>query len=429
MTKGLTIVRLLAKHTSHRIVAADVEPIRFTSPGRYCRFISKFYRLDAPQNKNADNYIKSLLQALKIEKVDLWVSCSSVVGAVEDGEVLRAAQKTMGVGFRAMQFPSEVVAKLHEKDALMDYLRGLGLQVPESHRCTSAAQVQGIIDTCSTELNSKGERKKLYILKPIGVDDRARSRMMTLLPFPPRERSDLEAYLSTLNISPSRPFLLQQYIHGPEYCTHSLVVHGHIKAFVACPSSDLLMHYEALPPDSALNRKMMDFTKHVAHQEGQSFNGHLSFDFIVEGEGDKATLYPIECNPRAHTAVVLFKDTPDMAQAYLSCWDQNVSNESVVSPQRPTFGYYWIGHDLVTLLLTPFLTFLCRRGNLEAVYRGCKIFWHHLMYWRDGTFDNEDPWPFFVLYHVYWPSQFLRCLIDGQDWSRINVSTMKMFEC
>ena len=48
MTKGLVIARLLGKHTHHNIIAADLEPVPFTSPGRYCRFISEFTRLDLP---------------------------------------------------------------------------------------------------------------------------------------------------------------------------------------------------------------------------------------------------------------------------------------------------------------------------------------------------------------------------------------------
>ncbi|KAL3471223.1 hypothetical protein BJX99DRAFT_263501 [Aspergillus californicus] len=112
-----------------------------------------------------------------------------------------------------------------------------------------------------------------------------------------------------------------------KYCSHSLVVHGKLKAFVSCPSSDLLMHYNSLSPDSALNVKTLQFTQRVAENGGKDFTGHLSFDFLVESqhkdekEKENIKLYPTECNPRAHTAVVLFQYTPEMANAYLSCFD------------------------------------------------------------------------------------------------------------
>ena len=340
---------------------------------------------------------------------------------------MKTAQKILGDDFKAVQFDDEAVSKLHEKDSLTEYIHSLGLQVPESHRCTSVSQVEAILHAASTK-NKGSETPKRFILKPIGVDDRARAQMMTLLPFPRDQETETASYVSSLGISPSNPFILQQFISGPEYCTHSLVIHGKLKAFVSCPSSDMLMHYEALPEDSVLHRKMLEFTERVAQNEGENFSGHLSFDFIAEGEGEDTRLLPIECNPRAHTAVVLFQDTAQMADAYLSCFD-SPSSEDPITPKKPVCGYYWVGHDLVTLLLVPLLALLCGTGDVEDAKKSVQTFWHHLVYWRESTFDISDPWPFFVLYHVYWPIRFCDSVVRGQKWTRVNVSTTKMFEC
>lgn len=427
MTKGLTIARLLAKNTPHRILAADTESIPFISPGRYSRAVEKFYRIQAPKNDKKSTYTKSLLHLLKKENVDLWISCSSVIDAVEDGEVMKAARTELGDGFKAVQFDSQVVAKLHEKDALVEYLQNFGLAVPESHRCESIEQVEKLLHDASAEADETRDRPKKFILKPIGVDDKARAQMMTLLPLDGEART--RSYLSTLNISSEQPFILQQFINGLEYCTHSLVVRGQVRAFVSCPSSDLLMHYESLPSNSPLNLKMLEFTKLLCEKEGHGFTGHLSFDFLVEGKGENAVLYPIECNPRAHTAIVLFQSTPGMATAYLSCFDRSGPKQSIITPKISTCGYYWIGHDLVVFLISPLLSLMCGRGSIQEAKKGLKTFVDHLLYWREATFMTWDPWPFFVLYHIYWPIRFLECLVRGQKWSRINVSTTKMFEC
>ncbi|KAL4777276.1 hypothetical protein BDW60DRAFT_172484 [Aspergillus nidulans var. acristatus] len=106
-----------------------------------------------------------------------------------------------------------------------------------------------------TELREKGKR---FIMKPIGVNDKARGKMMTLLPLNSEEATS--SYLTALDISKSTPFLLQEYITGEEYCTHSLVVRGKVKAFVVCPSSDMLMHDSAIPPGLVLSVKMLEFT-------------------------------------------------------------------------------------------------------------------------------------------------------------------------
>lgn len=429
MTKGLVIARLLAKHTGHRIVSADTEPIPFTSPGRYSRSISKFYPIHAPKKHDKGPYIKSLLGVLKRENVNLWISCSSVTDAVEDAEVLRIAQDTLSNGFQAVQFDSDIVTKLHEKDTLIEYIRSLGLVVPESHRCTSVEQVESILIAASNEdLAIKAHRQRKFILKPIGVDDKARAQMMTLLPIAHDTGSLTRSYLSSLKISRERPFVLQQFIKGSEFCTHSLVVGGQVKAFVSCPSSDLVMHYSPLPRTSVLNRKMLEFTQRVCEKEGPKFSGHLSFDFLVEGNDVNATLYPIECNPRTHTAIVLLQNHPQMANAYLSLFGPSGPDQSIIMPELSISGYYWVGHDLVTLLVLPIVAVLRGSSSIEEFKASFKAIWNHLIYWHEATYVAWDPWPFFVLYHVYWPARFCECLIKGRKWSRINVSTTKMFE-
>lgn len=441
MTKGLTIARNLSQHTPHRIIGADIAEL---SPGRCSSAVNKYYRLDTPNDDDADPYIDSILSIIRKEKVDLWISCSSVVAAVEDGQVVRLAEKQakeQGKRFEAVQFREDVVEKFHEKDKFIDYINSLGLTIPESYRCTSSNDA---LDILMRELHSNSPRSskrgvvatrlvgKKFIMKPIGVDDKARNNMMTLLPFPTVEATT--KYIRSLNISTSNPFQLQQFIKGKEYCTHALVVRGKVKAFTACPSLELLMHYEPLSASSNLSKEMLRFTERVCEDGGESFSGHLSFDFIVETEDARKDiiLYPIESNPRAHTAVILFEKTPEMAEAYLSIFDGSKAEDSrkssPVFPRTPTHSYYWFGHDLVSFAILPVLDLLFGHGSWAQVVNGLAVFWQHLIYWKEGTLTLEDPWPFFVLYHVYWPARFAESLLKKKAWSRINVSTTKMFE-
>jgi hypothetical protein len=435
MTKGLTIARNLAQHTPHRIIGADISAL---SPGRFSNAISKYYRLDTPSGDDAEPYIDSILAIMRVEKVDLWISCSSVVAAVEDGQVVRLAEKQAKESnrrFEAIQFREDVVEKFHEKDRFIDYIDSLGLLIPESHRCTSPSEA---LDVLMRELHrtpTKSGRtavRRQFIMKPIGVDDQARNNMMTLLPFPSPDAT--AKYIHSLNISASNPFQLQQFIKGKEYCTHALVIRGKVKAFTSCPSLELLMHYEPLSPSSPLSKKMLQFTERVCADGGATFTGHLSFDFLVEEEelGREAKFYPIESNPRAHTAVVLFEQTPEMADAYLSIFSSTTSNSKSkdvpVVPRTPTYSYYWLGHDLVTFVVLPLLDALFGAATFANALTSFGVFVNHLVYWKDGTYTFEDPVPFFVLYHVYWPMKFFDALRRGNAWSRINVSTTKMFE-
>ncbi|PSN64830.1 hypothetical protein BS50DRAFT_554995 [Corynespora cassiicola Philippines] len=461
MAKGLSIARALAKHTPHRIIGADVSAL---SPGRFSAALDRYVALAPPTADDADPYIDSMIEVIERENIDLWVSCSSVGAAVEDAEVVRLVERKRqddkGKAFRAVQFPDNIVRVLHEKDEFIEFVEGIGLETPESHRCASVGEVMRVLErhSPSSDLlrDAKGaariwEQKKRFILKPIGVDDRAREKMMTLLPL----EASLDAtrkYVQDLDISKDNPFQLQQYIHGTEYCTHALVVNGKIKTFTSCPSSDMLMHYAALPPFSALSKTMLAFTHKVVAalkdvNSGQKVSGHLSFDFLVPDRDAHAKnmedvrLYPIECNPRAHTAVTLFKESAEMACAYLSTFDDEPSatitasshspsdaeREPVYPPPR-TGGVYWAAHDIVTLLIVPVLAYLFGHCALTQVQDSVEELTHHVVYWSDGTFSVSDPLPWLALCHLYWPWNFVEALRKNRAWSRVNVSTGKVFE-
>lgn len=297
-------------------------------------------------------------------------------------------------------------------------------------------------------LNEAYGGKKKYVMKTIGVDDASRATISVL---PKRTLSQTYNHVSRLSVSKSTPWVLQQYIKGEEYCTHSIVVENEVKLFVACPSSDLLMHYQALPQESGLGQAMLRFTEQFARKAESKLTGHLSFDFMVEEKvteaGVQKNIYPIECNPRAHTAVALFsgsKSSTDMVEAYLSALDSSSMNgtdgnsgppapesdvRSVAFPQSTAPGIYWVGHDVVTLVLHPLLRLLTLKIGAWQFVHHVATFVNHVLFWKDGTYEVWDPLPWWWLYHIYWPGQFWACLRIGKKWSRVNVSTTKIFEC
>ncbi|KAJ9654827.1 hypothetical protein H2198_006182 [Neophaeococcomyces mojaviensis] len=438
MTKGLSLARLFYE-AGHDVIGADFEPNGALVCGRVSKALKVFLPLRKPDARSGSApYIQSLLDIVRDEKVDLWVSCSGVASAVEDGEAKQIIEARTSC--KAIQFDIKTTQMLHEKHTFIAHTEEIGLTIPETHTITSR-------DAVDAALRRAPEGRK-YIMKTIGMVDAFRADM-TLLPKSTTEET--AKHLSRLDISKQSPWILQQFIKGQEYCTHSLVVKGHVRAFVACPSAELLMHYEALPPSSKLSRSMLEFTKTYAKAGGESFTGHLSFDFLVEQQeldclnnnpDAKLTLYPIECNPRAHTAVALFNGTTAMADAYLTLLDSRpapradskmngTTTETIVTPRDLKTRYYWVGHDLVNLVLLPLLALLAlqRGSSITSVIRGIDLFLDRLLSWKDGTYELWDPLPWWWLYHIYWPGQFWNTLKADKKWSRINVSTCKIFAC
>jgi hypothetical protein len=159
-------------------------------------------------------------------------------------------------------------------------------------------------------------------------------------------------------------------------------------------------------------------------------------------------LYAIECNPRAHTAVVLFANTGNalgrddlhqLTDAYLdashSSSEASQAKQEATTSQTPaiivppvlTRGRYWLAHDLVILLVLPLTSMLRLRMSPVGFIRHLAELFGHITTWKEGTFEFWDPMPFLVLYHVYWPLVLLKAWVEGKRWSKINVSTTKMF--
>lgn len=419
MSKGLTLARAfhLAGHT---VIGADFEPAGALSMGRVSRAISRFYPLrQLAETDSSTAYVQDLLRIILAEKVDLWISCSGVASAVEDGQAKEIIEARTPC--KAVQFNIEMTQLLHEKHTFIQYAKDCGLTVPDTHTITSRKDAEQVLQMAPPE--------RKYIMKTIGMVDAARGDM-TLLPKESYEQT--LKHLQTLPISEECPWILQQFIEGAEFCTHSVVIDGQVKAFVACPSTELLMHYQMLPPDSALSLAMLAFTEKVAGTAGKGFTGHLSFDFMVDGKdlrSARPVLYPIECNPRAHTAVVLFTGTHRIVDTYMSLLNSQSPAEVIVPAQTGGYKFYWTGHDLVTKLLVPILKLATGRISLSEAGGALVAFVAHLLFWRDGTFEMWDPMPWWWLYHVYWPMRFWHYLKTGKRWSRINVSTTKVFEC
>lgn len=399
--------------------------------------MKRFYRLPSSQGDAAEAYGEALVEIIEEEKIDLWVSCSGVASAMDDA---RAAEMVEAqTGCKAVQFDTELTQTLHEKDSFIRQAGTFGLNVPETHAVASVEE--GMAFLFPSE-KTDDERERRYIMKPIGMDD-ARRADMTLLPL--SSPSATKLHLERLGPSTTRPFVLQHFIKGEEYCTHSLIIHGRIAAFTSCPSAELLMHYSALPPQSTIAYAMQSYTQKYVSKLGNA-TGHFSIDFMLDTSGPRARyerdwegsgrLYPIECNPRAHTAVVLFEGSENaMVDGYLRALDERAFPEGereveAVVP-TPAHARYWIGHDLLTLVIMPVLSLATLGTSPMEVVRNWLTFGKRLVSprWRDGTFEVWDPWPFWWLYVVYWPGRCVMAIWNQEWWSRANVSTGKMFRC
>ena len=102
-----------------------------------------------------------------------------------------------------------------------------------------------------------------FILKSILYDPAIRTAMLIL----PCEPARLDAFLSSVNISSKRPFMLQQLMNGPEYSCYALADRGRLVAHA----------------DTSAQLSNLNF-KHLGRPEIQDFTARLCSALKLDGQ-------------------------------------------------------------------------------------------------------------------------------------------------
>ena len=144
-----------------------------------------------------------------------------------------------------------------------------------------------------------------------------------------------------------------------------------------------------------------DLVRHFV--EALRVTGQLSFDFIEAADGH---VYAIECNPRTHSAITMFYDHPEVADAYLC------DGHAMITPLPTSRPTYWLYHEVWRLL-----TGRRRMARLASIVRG-----------TDAIFTRWDPWPFFAVHHLQMPSLLWQNLRQRGTWARMDFNIGKLVE-
>ena len=178
MSKGLFLARAFYR-AGHRVIGADFEPYGVHVIGRFSVALDKFYRLsNRPSAKGPRKYVGDLVEIIKRENVELWVSCSGIDSAVEDGEAAEAVEKLTKC--KAIQFGVTLTEILHEKHSFIEDTKNLGRTVLDTYLITS---VEDAMKFFYLTFPVEGMIQKKYIMKSVGLDDTIRAET-TLLPRP-----------------------------------------------------------------------------------------------------------------------------------------------------------------------------------------------------------------------------------------------------
>ena len=215
---------------------------------------------------------------------------------------------------------------LSDKFKFIEQVRSMGLTAPTTYSITDPKQV--------LDFDFSKERCQ-YILKSIIYDSAVRSHMVKL---PCQTRQETIDYVNSLVINENHPWVMQEFIPGKEYCTHTTVRNGELRLHTCCESSPYLLNYKHINNKPKILEWVQEFCSRV------KATGQVSFDFIESNEDGRP--YAIECNPRTHTAILNFYNHPLVAEAYLG--KEHFSN-GPIQPRSDAREIYWIYYELWNL--------------------------------------------------------------------------------
>lgn len=382
MTKALQLARAFHR-AGHRVVL--IETHKYWLVGhRFSSAVDKFYTVP---DVHAPDYAQALLEIVQREQVDTYVPVCSPAASYFDSQ----AMTLLSPHCEVLHVSPDKIETLDDKYQFAKAAESFGLAVPKSYRMTHPQQV--------IDFDFSHESRK-YILKSIPYDS---VRRLDLTKLPCETPAATAAFVRSLPISESKPWIMQEFIPGQEYCTHSTLRDGELRMHCCCESSAFQVNYKNVDKP-----EITDWVRRFA--AGLNLTGQASFDFIEAY--DDGQVYAIECNPRTHSAITMFYNEPAVAEAYL----EKTPLADSVQPRSTSRPTYWIYHEvwrLLTRLHRPKATL----ERLSIIFQG-----------KDAIFDWRDPLPFLMVHHWQIPLLLLQDLAKGKGWIRIDFNIGKLVQ-
>lgn len=380
MTKALQLARSFYRD-GHEVYLVETHKY-WLSGHRFSRAVRGFFTVPVPE-KDPEGYCEALVKIAQQKDIDLFIPVSSPIASYYDS----LAKKALEPYCESIHLEPEVTAILDDKHAFCAKARELGLSAPKVFRISDPQQILDF------DFASDGSK---YIVKSIPYDSVLRLDL-TRLPF-----EGMEEYVRSLPISEEKPWVMQEFIRGREYCFHATARNGKIRLHCCSLSSPFQVNYEQVD-NPAIYEWVETFVREM------NLTGQICFDVIQVEDG---TVYPIECNPRLHSAITMFHDHPGVANAYLSDGEPGAKPITPLPDSKPT---YWTYHELWRLL------------SIRSV-TDFKAWWNKITKGTDAILSPDDPLPFLMLHNWQIPLLLLDNLRRLKGWVKIDFNIGKLVE-
>jgi glutathione synthase/RimK-type ligase-like ATP-grasp enzyme len=228
---------------------------------------------------HTSGFIDSIERILDARAIDL------VVPTFEEAFYLARHRQRLETHCHLFMPELETLELLHDKSRFMSWAAELGLDVPCTRTVTDFAELHAALREFSE-----------YFARP--VFSRGGLRLLT-------NAGPLAGVLELDECCPTAvcPWIVQEYVHGVDVCSFSVVQHGRVVAHSAYVHPAVEGDGGAITFESISDPETLEVAQIVA--AASNYHGQLSLDFIRSSDG----LFVIECNPRACAGVMVMPDS------------------------------------------------------------------------------------------------------------------------
>lgn len=289
----LELSRLMAA-AGHRVTVVDSIPITVS---RYSNATSKFIRVPPPKFE-PQAYCRTLSRIVVEEGVDL------VIPIHEETDILAMMVGLFDPSVNLFFTDFATLDTLHNKVSFQRMLDELGLPTLRYAKVASDADLAAVDFGAPFALKQSYSRGSQNIFKVIPGQP---------LPSPVYETGN--------------EWLAQEWTSGRSYCTYSICHDGKIYAHAVYPVRYAIDGKSCLTFEEIKHPGIFDWvTKIVA---ATNFTGQIGFDFIDNPDDG---LRCIECNPRATSGIMMFRDHNRVDRAFFGT---NVDDDGAIELIEP----------------------------------------------------------------------------------------------
>lgn len=336
----LHLARLLAQ-AGHQVIVAESMRRHLC---RHSNSVHKNYQVPSPKAQPAA-YIKALKEIIVAEDVDILIpTCEEVFYIAE-------AREDLSQYCTVLVDSAKTLSMLHHKHHFIQWLQTQQLTVPQTVSFTD-------INPLKTHLSGLPPGRR-FILKPVYSRFGAHVHQV----------STPIAHLPDLDLSLQKPWVLQEYITGKEYCTYAVAHQGQLVLYAAYAKSFTAGLGSCILFEPLNHLRLQQLVETIIQK--LNFTGQIAFDVIESENGD---LFPLECNPRLTSGIHLFSTEDSVERAFL-----NTVERPIIARNRQK-----------AMLTLPML--LYAPMNLK---HGFKAWFKHLFSSKDVIFSWRDMSPFF----------------------------------